>query len=268
MIAEIKDSPFEKPITIIEPPLNLNAPGVSRYAPEITGNVLLSSLRRRFGWHDFSDKRFLDFGCGVRFARTIVNLEIKIKLYAGIDLNRAAINWLRASISDSHLRFYHYDIANIFYHPNGPTCKDAIFPAVEGFGEFDGAGMFSVITHQPPDNSQFIISLLHKAVSPNGQMYFTAFLNESIVDYAEGLPDVPGAQSHYNPSYLCGIVESTGWKVIDIYIDQSISNSSAFTVKRSDVAHPLHLAVGNRSRIASSGSPRSLPYHGLNARSS
>lgn len=217
MTIEIRDAPCEEQVTIIEPPFNFNAPGVSKYAPEITGNILLKSLCLRLGWRDLSDKRLLDFGCGVRFARTIVNLGIKIKLYAGIDVNRAAINWLRAHVGQPNLKFYHFDVANIFYHPNGPARESAVFPTVDGYGEFDAVCMFSVITHQEPDEALFIFKLLHKAVGQNGQMYFTAFLNESIADYAEGLPEVPGSNSRYNPFYLCGIVERAGWRVTDIY---------------------------------------------------
>ncbi|HUZ33446.1 MAG TPA: class I SAM-dependent methyltransferase [Xanthobacteraceae bacterium] len=217
MKAEIRDAPYEHPVTIIEPPFNFNAPGVSRYAPEITGDILLRSLCLRLGWGDLSDKRLLDFGCGVRFARTIVNLGIEIKLYAGVDVNRAAINWLRTNVKLPNLKFYHFDVANILYHPNGPTRESAKFPTIDDYGEFDAVSMFSVITHQVPDDAQFIFTLLHKATRPGGQMYFTAFLDESIADYAEGLPEVPGSNSLYNPSYLCSIVERAGWTVTDIY---------------------------------------------------
>jgi hypothetical protein len=217
MTIEIKDAPNEKPFAIIEPPFNFNAPGVSRYAPEITGNILLKSLCLRLGWQDLSEKRLLDFGCGVRFARTIVNLGMEIKLYVGIDVNRASIRWLHANISQPNLKFYHFDIANEFYHPNGPSRGAAIFPRTDAHGDYDAACMFSVITHQAPEDARFIFSLLHGTVSSNGQMYFTAFLDETIAEYTEGNPDIPGSQSTYNPSFLCGVVESQGWKVLDIF---------------------------------------------------
>ena len=217
MAIEIKDAPNEKQVTIIEPPFNFNAPDVNRYAPEITGNILLQSLCSRLGWCDLSQKRLLDFGCGVRFARTIINLGIPIGLYVGIDVNQAAISWLRENISRPNFKFYHFDVANEFYHPNGISREAAIFPKTDAHGEYDAGCMFSVITHQMPEDARFIFSLLYGAVSSSGQMYFTAFLDDAVAKYAEGNPESPGLKSTYNPSFLCDLVEAEGWKVTNIY---------------------------------------------------
>jgi 2-polyprenyl-3-methyl-5-hydroxy-6-metoxy-1,4-benzoquinol methylase len=75
----------------IDPPFNFNNSGVAKFPPEVTGHFLLNSLCRRFDWGSLNGRRLLDFGCGVRFARTLVNLAINIDLYAGIDANREAI---------------------------------------------------------------------------------------------------------------------------------------------------------------------------------
>jgi 2-polyprenyl-3-methyl-5-hydroxy-6-metoxy-1,4-benzoquinol methylase len=80
--------------TYIDPPFNFNHPNVAQYPAEVTGNYLLQSLRRRLGWTSFQGKRLLDFGCGVRFSRTIVNLGIDIGFYCGVDINEQAIAWL------------------------------------------------------------------------------------------------------------------------------------------------------------------------------
>jgi hypothetical protein len=64
--------------THIDPPFNLNASDVAKYSPEVTGHYLLKSLCRRLGWPSLTGQRLLDFGCGVRFAQTIINLGIDI----------------------------------------------------------------------------------------------------------------------------------------------------------------------------------------------
>jgi hypothetical protein len=79
----------------IDPPFNFNHPDVVRYPPEVSGHYLMQSLRRRLGWTSFKGKRLLDFGCGVRFSRTIVNLGIDIGLYCGVDVNAQSIAWLK-----------------------------------------------------------------------------------------------------------------------------------------------------------------------------
>ena len=57
-----------------DPPFNFNHPDVARYPAEVTGYYLIQSMRRA----SFEGKRLLDFGYGVRFSRTIVNLGVDI----------------------------------------------------------------------------------------------------------------------------------------------------------------------------------------------
>src|SRR6266849_7220979 len=76
------------------PPFDLNSSEISKFSPEVTGRLLLKSMCARLGWPSLAGKRLLDFGCGVRFSRTIFNLEMEIGLYYGIDTNAAPIAWL------------------------------------------------------------------------------------------------------------------------------------------------------------------------------
>jgi len=85
----------------------------------VTGYFLLNSLSRRLGWRSLSGKRLLDYGCGVRFARTLVNLGIDIGLYAGVDVNRDSIAWLKSNVSDPRFCFEALDIRNAMYNPKG-----------------------------------------------------------------------------------------------------------------------------------------------------
>jgi hypothetical protein len=74
----------------IDPPFCFNAAEVAAYPAEVTGNYLLECLRRRLDWQSFADKKLLDMGCGVRFARTIYNLNIPFGTYVGVDVKRKA----------------------------------------------------------------------------------------------------------------------------------------------------------------------------------
>ncbi|WP_457154964.1 hypothetical protein, partial [Mesorhizobium sp. P5_C1] len=60
----------------IDPPFNFNHPDIAKYPPEVTGNHLLKCMATRLGWSGFTHRRLLDVGCGVRFARTIANLDL------------------------------------------------------------------------------------------------------------------------------------------------------------------------------------------------
>jgi hypothetical protein len=91
----------------VDPPFNFNHPEVAKYPPEVTGNYLLKCMAGRLGWPHFANRRLLDFGCGVRFARTIANLDLDFDCYAGIDVNAEAIRWLQGHLPEPKFRFAH-----------------------------------------------------------------------------------------------------------------------------------------------------------------
>jgi hypothetical protein len=114
----------------IDPPFDFNSPTVSKYPPEVTGSLALKSLCRRLGWSSLADKRLLDFGCGVRFARTMVNLGMDIGLYGGVDVNADAIQWLRSHIRDDRFRFERIDMKNQLFNPRGACVGPDVLKAM------------------------------------------------------------------------------------------------------------------------------------------
>src|ERR1700744_1658892 len=91
--------------TFIDPPFDFNSQKYATIPPEVTGNFILRTAAHRLGFRSFSGKRLLDFGCGVRLARTIINLGLDVGFYAGADLNKDAIAWLSTHIRDSRFSF-------------------------------------------------------------------------------------------------------------------------------------------------------------------
>src|SRR4029077_18792201 len=108
----------------ISPPFDFNHRDVSKFSPEVTGRLLLKSLCARLGWPSLAGKRLLDFGCGVRFARTIINLGMDIGLYAGGDVNGAAIEWLQSNVADERFSFTQIAVSNQMYNPANATVAD------------------------------------------------------------------------------------------------------------------------------------------------
>jgi SAM-dependent methyltransferase len=174
-------------------------------------------MAQRLGWASLSGKKLLDFGCGVRFARTIMNLGIEVDLYAGIDINKEAIDWLKINCPAPRFRFEHLNVQNPMYSPGGKRLDEyPLFASLAGI-DFDVACMFSVITHQVPDDARKILSFLHRTMGTGGRLYFTAFLDEETDTYREAAPDQIAAMSTYNPDYLCRIVAESGWTTERIY---------------------------------------------------
>ena len=192
----------------IAPPFYFNDANVSRHSPEMTGRIILNSMCARLGWPSLAGKRVLDFGCGVRMVRTIVNLELEIGFYAGIDVNAEAIAWLRQNVDDPWFLFVHLDMRNAFYNLNGGPCGDDTLCS-RGVVGFDVACMFSVITHQAPEDALQIFRMLRPSAE---RLYFTAFIDDTVDRYVEKDPDHPSHMSTYAPSYLLEILAASGWR--------------------------------------------------------
>src|SRR5450432_518946 len=154
--ALLKPDVADEEFAFVDPPFNFNAPEVAKWPPEVTGHFLLSCLCRRLGWSSLAGRRLLDFGCGVRFTRTIINLSMDIDFYAGIDANKEVISWLQSEIRDRRFRFEHLDMFNPMYQANGSSSVDEGALQSIALGDFDAACMFSVITHQMPNDSELI----------------------------------------------------------------------------------------------------------------
>ncbi len=216
----------------IDPPFNFNAPTVAAYPAEVSGYYLLKSLSRHLGWSSLNQKRLLDFGCGVRFARTIVNLGLDIAYYVGVDTQSEPIQWLRSNVDDARLRFEHFNIRNVLYNPDGDN-PEADLLAGAGLTGFDAASMFSVITHQNPEEAARTFEMLYPCVKDGGALYFTAFVDESVNEYVEREPQLKGHMSTYHPSYLLDILLDAGWFVSDIYPPSAFALTAFVCWKRS-----------------------------------
>jgi SAM-dependent methyltransferase len=216
----------------IDPPFLFNAAEVAAYPAEVTGNYLLECLRRRFEWQSFADKKLLDLGCGVRFARTICNLGIPFGTYVGVDVKRKAIDWLNANLQDPRFLFKRFDARNAYYNPKGTSSHGADALVRLGVPTCDGASMFSVITHQSPDEAQKTFQQLRNAVANHGKLYFTAFTDETLAGYAERDQAAPGHMSTYPPQQLIELAESGGWRVTAVYEKDSLQQTAFVCVAR------------------------------------
>src|SRR5262249_32040251 len=80
---------------------------------------LIDHLCGHLGVPDLDELAVLDVGCGVRFTQAIANRGIPIGRYAGVDVSRDVIAFLRANVADPRFEFFHLDAQNDLYNPNG-----------------------------------------------------------------------------------------------------------------------------------------------------
>lgn len=196
---------------------NKNAPQVLRLGPPAeTGSRLIEYMCRRIGIADLGQSRVLDFGCGCRFAETFVNSpQLPIGHYVGIDVDSEMIDWLNANIDDPRLQFHWWNARNPNYNPSGEPLSDASVLPV-GNEIFDIACMFSVITHQLPDDAECLLRLLRSRVAGSGHLFFSATLEPIAEGYRELVPAQATAHSAYSEDCLRAIVERAGWRIVSI----------------------------------------------------
>jgi hypothetical protein len=128
-----------------------------------------------------------------------------------VDSNPDFIAWLGANLAGPRFAFTRIEANNALY-PNGERpIQDLAALPVEG--PFDLACMFSVITHQDPDETRHIFRLL-RPLAP--RLYFTAFITGTD-GYAEGDPSKPRLYSYYGPGLLETLLTDAGWTLERIY---------------------------------------------------
>jgi SAM-dependent methyltransferase len=184
--------------------------------PADIGVQLLGYLCQRLGLESLEGLDLLDFGCGTRFADSLMNRHVKLRSYTGIDIDPAMVRWLAINATDPRLEFHLFDAYNAAYHPTGkPMTVDTVLPV--GGRTFDVMCMLSVITHQAPDDARAIFAMLRRHVRRDGKLFFSAFLDDEMAqDYREGEPEHPTLYSFYSPDYLRRLLAETGWRVASL----------------------------------------------------
>jgi len=149
-----------------------------------------------------------------------------------VDVKRKAIDWLNANLQDPRFLFKRFDARNAYYNPKGSSSHGADALVRLGVPICDGASMFSVITHQSPDEARKTFQQLRNAVADQGKLYFTAFTDGALAAYAERDQAAPGHMSTYPPQQLIELAESGGWRVTAIYEKDSLQQTAFVCVAR------------------------------------
>lgn len=202
---------------IVPDKYNRNAADVHSggFTPADTGECLIAYMCERLGLPDLAGLDVLDFGCGSRFADAIVNRRIPLRSYVGIDVYQEMIDFLREHVPDPRLSFHHVNARNPGYNPAGiPLTAETRLPI--GNRTFDVICMFSVITHQLPEDARAILAMLRRHVRPVGHLFFSASLEDGDFGYRESVPDAPTALGIYSPRLLRSLLEETGWAIVSM----------------------------------------------------
>jgi SAM-dependent methyltransferase len=191
--------------------LNRNAPEIHARGPENTGTVLLQLVIERLGLNDLSESDVLDVGCGVRFTQAIINRDIPIKSYTGVDVDSALIGYLQREVADPRFSFSRWDAQNAMYNPTGVKITPESSLPVQG--TFDIIWLFSVFTHLDPSDANAMLAILRRYMRPTGTLIFSAFIDNAVLTFEDKAPQNPLAFPCYSEQYLRQLVDANGWRL-------------------------------------------------------
>jgi len=193
--------------------LHRNAADVAAAGYEHTGETLINLAIRSVGLENLTNTDILDVGCGVRFAMTIINRQIPIKSYTGIEVHRPIIDFLQEHVAayDIRFRFAHWNVHNQMYNPEGVQLSSQDKLPIDGL--FDLIWLFSVFTHQNPKDSLALLRILRNYIRKNGRLFFSAFIDDDLESYEDRSEDETGLAGYYGRRYMRLLIEEAGWKI-------------------------------------------------------
>lgn len=203
-------------MTFVVPPrfLRNHAAVLAMGEPADVALRLVEYMCRRLGVPNLAGLDVLDMGCGTRFTDMLMNREVAIGTYTGVDVVKEIIEFLQAEATDHRLAFAHFDAYAPIYNIGGRQMTvDTELPL--GGRSFDVICMFSVITHQLPADAQALFAMLRRHVRQQGRLFFSCKIDdEPSRHYGEAEPGNPTGLSLYSTAHLQRLLVETGWRTL------------------------------------------------------
>ncbi len=184
-------------------------------SPADTGLALINYMCERIGINSLAGLDVLDFGCGVRFSDSILNRDVPIGSYTGLEVSAEIVEFLKENVTDLRMSYHHVNTLNRLYNPQGERL-DPRGPSPLRDAKFDVVCMFSVVTHQQPQEAIPIFQFLRHHIRSSGHLFFSAFIHDDNLDYRELSPDSPGHMSSYSLPYISNIITEGGWSIVSV----------------------------------------------------
>lgn len=203
--------------------LQINSPKVKKAGYENSAEKIFTLVQQRLGWSGFADKDILDVGCGSRFTLAIINRQIPVKSYTGIEINQQIVDFFKQEVepADARFRYAHWNVHNDMYNTDGiPMTQFVELPVA---GDFDLIWLFSVFTHLNPDDALALLKLMRRKIRPEGRLFFTTHTRDDITTFEDKIEDKPLLRAFYNKDYLASLIVQAGWRVESFHAKQGDS---------------------------------------------
>ncbi|MEP1471050.1 MAG: class I SAM-dependent methyltransferase [Halieaceae bacterium] len=201
------------------------------------GRDLLAYTARALGRPNFANCRVLDMGCGTKFTQAIVEYDIPMGEYLGVDVYEEMINFLSDSTPTEKFSFFHINSHNDMYNPDGEKITEDTRLPIEEFS-CDVICLFSVFTHLAPSDYGSMLKLMRRYANKDCQLIFSLYLDEvsnnghglieqialengkpwkaSGEPFRDAFPGRPLQWALYSRDYALQLLEGTGWEVVEI----------------------------------------------------
>jgi SAM-dependent methyltransferase len=176
------------------------------------GARVLRSMLDVIGRADAKGLSILDVGCGDRLTHAIVNLDIEIGAYCGLDTRKPLIDWMNAHVHDPRFRYHHVDYFNSMYCPTGQIMSKGRNLGISG--RFDLVFAQSLFSHLYPHEADIMLFHMRSHVEPGGQLLFTCFLSDDVVLFEDKHWDHPLVRFYYHPDVMRQILRKNGWEIV------------------------------------------------------
>jgi SAM-dependent methyltransferase len=194
--------------------LNRNAPQIAAIGPEKTGTALIELATRKMGRQSLCDADVLDIGCGVRFTQAMLNCNIPIGTYTGVDVDSDVIGFLQREVTDPRFRFAWWDVRNELYHRGGQVLtRDTALPVDD---TLDVIWLFSVFTHLHPVDADALLAILRRHLRPRGDLFFSAFIDNQVDGFEDRVSGSPLLEAYYSEAYMRELLRAQGWEVVTV----------------------------------------------------
>jgi len=214
---------------VVPDTLQRNAPDIKEEGYDASGERIMNQVLKRTGLQDYSGTDILDVGCGVRFVSTIINREIDVKSYTGVEVHKPIIDFLTSEVDDDRFTFAHWDVQNDLYNVDGVLISSCKQLPVDDM--YDQVWLMSVFTHTKPKDTAAMLSLFKQHVRENAKLVFTCFVDPDLDPGTFGTPEGTLLWANYSESLLEGLIEDAGW-VIHTWYPGEITEGRGAAIKR------------------------------------
>jgi SAM-dependent methyltransferase len=200
----------------------------------------LGFVRDRLGLPDLADVAVLDVGCGVKLTAALIEEDIPIGRYVGVDVYREMIEFLDAEVEDPRFGYHHVEFHNELYNPDGtPMTSASRLPVEEN--AFDVIWLFSVFTHLAPHDFRTMLRVLRPHARDDGRLLFSLYLDEvtpgghgftdavhqklalngatpapTLDGFMDVFPEHPLRVALYSRRLALELIADTGWDVVEV----------------------------------------------------